>query len=294
MPDLPAGFWSGWIIVLAVTGFAGLAWLVVSIYLQPHARTHEDDEPVWDETLREGSSPAPMWWFWFILAAMVFSVIYLMLYPGLGSYAGALKWSQGGQFAEHQQDFTSEFADVRAAMLQQATAELALNPQAMDAAQTLFSANCSACHGAGASGQANMFPDLRDTDWQWGGTPEQIEQTIRNGRTAVMIPWQAVLGEEGVSNVAAFVQTMAAGGNLEGHPGQAQYMQLCIACHGPTGDGNPLLGAPRLNDAIWLYGGSEEVVAHSISLGRNGQMPAFGERLDDLEIKLLVAWLSGQ
>jgi cytochrome c oxidase cbb3-type subunit III len=294
MPDLPSGFWSGWIIVLAVTGFAGLAWLVVSVYLQPHSPDHDQNEPVWDGTLREGSSPAPMWWFWFILAAMIFSVVYLMLYPGLGAYAGALKWSQGGQFAEHQLHFSSEFAAVRASLLQQTTSELARNPQAMDAAETLFSANCSACHGADARGQASTFPNLRDVDWQWGGTPEQIEQTIRNGRTAVMIPWQTVLGEQGVLDVPRFVQTMAAGGDVQGHAGQAQYMQLCIACHGPAGDGNLLLGAPRLNDAIWLYGGGDETVVHSIGLGRSGQMPAFAARLDDLEIKLLVAWLGAE
>jgi len=292
MADLPAEFWSGWIIVLVVTSFAGLTWLVMSVYLQPSTADHGEDEPVWDGTLREGSSPAPIWWFWLILALMVFSVIYLMLYPGLGAYAGAFKWSQGGQLADHMQDFAGEFAAVREQLEQLTLAELAQDPVAMDAAANLFAANCAACHGIEARGQASLFPNLRDSDWQWGGAPEQIEQTIRNGRTAVMIPWQAVLGDEGVRNVGSFVEVMAAGGKVDGHPGQAQYMQVCIACHGPDGDGNPLLGAPRLNDAVWLYGGSSDAVTHSISLGRNGQMPAFAGRLDDLQIKLLVAWLS--
>jgi cytochrome c oxidase cbb3-type subunit 3 len=69
-------------------------------------------------------------------------------------------------------------------------------------------------------------------------------------------------------------------------------MQLCVGCHGPTGDGNPLLGAPRLNDDIWLYGSSTAAVSQTLSQGRGGQMPAFGQRLDDLQIKLLVAWLA--
>jgi cytochrome c oxidase cbb3-type subunit 3 len=291
MADLPAEFWSGWIVVLVVTSFAGLAWLVLSVYLQTPAE-HAGEDPVWDETLREGNSPAPIWWFWLILSFMVFSVIYLMLYPGLGSYAGALKWSQGGQLEDHQQQFMSEFAKVRADLQQQSLAELAANRVAMDAAENLFRGNCAACHGAEASGQANLFPNLRDADWQWGGEPAQIEQTIRNGRTAVMVPWQAALGDEGVRDAAAFVQAMAAGEAVEGLPGQAQFMQFCFACHGPTGDGNPLLGAPRLNDTTWLYGGSLDALTHSISIGRNGQMPAFADRLDDLQIKLLVAWLS--
>lgn len=290
MADLPADFWSGWIILLFVVGFIGLGWLVLSVYFLPSAHDHGSEEPVWDDTLREGSSPAPVWWFWMILAAMVFSVIYLMLYPGLGSYAGALKWSQGGQVQDHTRDYIDEFAAVRAELLALSEDELAVHPQAMAAAIRLFRDNCAACHGENAHGQAALFPSLRDADWQWGGSADQIGQTIRNGRQAVMIPWLAVLGDVGVNNVAAYVQTLANGGE-QGHPGQAQYQQLCIACHGPSGDGNPLLGAPRLNDDIWLYGGEIDAIRTSISAGRNGQMPAFSERLDELQIKLLVGWL---
>ena len=81
-------------------------------------------------------------------------------------------------------------------------------------------------------------------------------------------------------------------GNTNGHPGQAQYNQLCIACHGLDGSGNTMFGAPSLIDEVWLYGDSDEAVQHSIGVGRTGKMPAFGERLDDTQIRLLVAWLT--
>jgi cytochrome c oxidase cbb3-type subunit III len=290
MAELPSDFWSGWVIVLTLTSFAGLVWLVLSVYLLPDAADHGPEEPVWDETLREGQSPAPVWWFWFILAAMVFSVIYLMLYPGLGSYAGALRWSQGGQLEDHQQDFEREFAAVRETLLAQDVTALAVDPLAMDLAQRLFRDQCSACHGTAALGQASLFPNLRDPEWQWGGSAEQIEQTIRNGRQAMMVAWQPVLGDEGVDNVAAYVATLANGGE-QGHSGQLQYQQFCFACHGMSGEGNVLLGAPALNDREWLYGGDPDSIRTSIATGRNGQMPAFGDKLDDLQIKVLVAWL---
>lgn len=293
MADMPQDFWSGWIILITVFSFAGLAWLLASIYWDRADEAHAAEDPVWDGNLREGANPAPLWWFWLILAAMVFSVVYLMLYPGLGSYAGAFRWSQGGQYEAHVDDFGAEFAATRAGLLEMPLAELAADAAAMRSARRLFLDNCSACHGADAQGQAGLFPDLRDADWQWGGSVEQIEQTIRNGRTAVMIPWQQVLGEEGVGNVAGFVGTLAAGG-AQGHPGQAQYLQLCVACHGPTGDGNPLLGAPRLNDGIWLYGGDDASLRVSIAQGRNGLMPAFSAKLDDVQIRLLLAWLAPQ
>jgi len=290
MADMPADFWSGWVIVLTVTSFIGLLWLVLGIFLQAPARDHGPDDPVWDGTLREGSNPAPVWWFWLILAAMVFSVVYLMLYPGLGSYAGAFRWSQVSQVTDHNEDFVREFAAVRSNLLAMDIEELATSPVAMSAAIRLFRDQCAACHGSDASGQANLFPNLRDPAWQWGGSAAQIEQTIRNGRLAVMVPWQAILGDAGIANVAAYVQTLAGGGE-QGHPGQAQYQQFCVACHGMGGEGNVLLGGPMLSDPEWLYGGDSDSIHTSIAAGRNGQMPAFAGKLDDLQIRLLTAWL---
>lgn len=290
MADLPQGFWSGWIIVLFSVGLAGLLWVVLGVFFgkdKGHGSAHE---PVWDGNLKEGDSPAPLWWFWMILSAMVFSVIYLMLYPGLGSFAGAFRWSQGGQLDTNQHLYELEFADARAALQQRTPEELARDPVAMHAAQRLFMDNCAACHGADAGGQANHFPNLRDADWLWGGDAAQIEQSIRNGRSGVMIPWQAVLGDEGVANVADFVAGFASG-PAEDHPGRQQYMTLCVACHGPDGAGNILLGAPRLNDDVWLYGGDIESIKYTLVNGRNGMMPAFEGKLDDLQVKLLVAWL---
>jgi cytochrome c oxidase cbb3-type subunit 3 len=137
-----------------------------------------------------------------------------------------------------------------------------------------------------------MFPDLTDAEWQWGGTAAQIESTIRGGRIAAMVSWSQILGgDEGVSRVANYVRVLGSDA-AAGHPGQAQYNTFCIACHGATGSGNVTLGAPNLVDDVWLYGDSEEAVHESIANGRSGEMPAFGERLDDTQIRLLVALLT--
>ncbi|HEX4881846.1 MAG TPA: cytochrome-c oxidase, cbb3-type subunit III [Porticoccaceae bacterium] len=294
MADMPADFWSGWIILLSVVSFSGLVWLVLSVYFRragPERGQVTGEDPVWDENLHEGDNPAPFWWFWLLLAAMVFSVLYLMFYPGLGSYAGALKWSQGGQFAEHQDRFQAEFAAPRAALAGQDGAALAADRAAMAVAANLFQEHCAACHGKAARGQAALFPDLRDGDWQWGGTAEQIEQTIRQGRNAVMPGWQRVLAATDLQAVGEFVGGLSAGAGAD-HPGRPVFQQYCAACHGASGEGNPLLGAPRLNDAIWLYGGTPEAIAATVAAGRNGQMPAFAGRLDAMQIRLLVAWLA--
>ena len=120
--DMPSDFWGGWIVTITVASFLALLWLVIDIYRGgPDGNEHE----VWDETLREGTKPAPLWWFWFILALMIISVVYLMLYPGLGRWAGALGWSQHGQISERFVDFEGQFGTQRRYVLEQPLAELA-------------------------------------------------------------------------------------------------------------------------------------------------------------------------
>lgn len=293
MSDMPSDFWSGWIIVLTVVSFIGLGWAIFSIYSSDNvAQDGGEDEPVWDGNLREGSNPAPMWWFWFILALMVFSVLYLMLYPGLGSFQGALKWSQGGRLDSSLATYESEFGGMRQLIAEAKLETLQADESYMHSAQRVFDRNCAVCHGYDAAGQANMFPNLTDTAWQWGGRPEQIEQSIRGGRVAAMVGWSQVLGgDDGVRNVAAYVRVVGTSA-AEDHPGKQQYDMFCVACHGPTGAGNVALGAPSLADDVWLYGNSDEALFESIAHGRAGQMPAFGERLDDTQIRLLVALLT--
>ena len=222
---------------------------------------------------------------------MVFSVIYLMLYPGLGAYAGALKWSQGGRLTDSFSDYQSEFGGIRELIAQGKLETLRANPSFVSSAQGVFDRNCAVCHGYDAAGQAATFPDLTDADWQWGGTPAQIEQSIRGGRNAVMVGWSAVLGDDGVVQMVDYVKRLGIN-SADGHPAQAQYNQLCVACHGIDGKGNPVLGAPNLTDDIWLYGNSNADLRYTIAVGRSGEMPAFGERLDDTQIRLLVMLLA--
>ncbi len=290
MADLPTGFWAGWIAVVTIVSLIGLGWLVFSVYFSQNAEHEETEGPVWDSNLREGSHPAPMWWFWLILALMVFSVIYLMLYPGLGSYQGALKWSQGGRLNESLAQYEAEFGGIRRLVAQAEVETLQADSAIMTSAQRVFDRNCAVCHGYDAAGQASYFPDLTDSEWQWGGSEAQIEQTIRSGRNAVMVGWEVVLGADGVDQVADFLTVLGTDAAAD-HPGQTQYNQLCIACHGPDGSGNAVLGAPSLVDDVWLYGNSAEALVHSIAIGRAGIMPAFEDRLDDTQIKMLVALL---
>ena len=130
-----------------------------------------------------------------------------------------------------------------------------------------------------------------DIDWQWGASPEQIERTIRGGRVASMPAWNPILGEDAVNDIANYLLLLGEPG-AESHVGKPQYEQNCAACHAVDGSGNALLGAPNLADDIWLYGGDVATLRLSVGGGRAGVMPGFDSRLDDTQIKLLVAMLA--
>ena len=291
MASVASGFWAGWVVTITVVSVIGLVWLILSVY-SARDDSAEVASHLWDETLREGTTPAPLWWFWLILALLAFSVVYLILYPGLGAYAGALRWSQGSRLADSVALYEHNFAPERARIAQAPIAELQRDPTAMRSAWHLFNNNCTACHGSDARGQASLFPNLTDADWQWGGDEAQLTQTITQGRTAVMPPWAAALGDEGVTKMADYVLALSKGGAPADGDAAQQYLMFCSACHGQNGAGQPALGAPALNDAVWLYGGTPTAVRESIANGRTGTMPAFAARLDATEIKLLAAWLA--
>lgn len=160
----------------------------------------------------------------------------------------------------------------------------------MSAADAIFQANCAMCHRTSGQGQANLFPALTDNDWQWGNSLDQIEQSLRAGRRAMMPAWNASLDEGKVDQVAGYIRTMGNGGKIPGNdPGRQIYNQYLYRL---SWDGNPMLGAPNLTDDIWLYGGSGSALRSTISNGRAGVMPAFQDRLDEVQIRLLLAWLS--
>ncbi len=291
--DLPTGFWAGWITVVTLTSLAALAWLVFSVYFSADSKK-QDESHVWDETLEEGSNPAPMWWFWLILSAMVFSVVYLMLYPGLGSFKGVLEWSQGGRLDESVASYSQYFGPIRTEIANASLESLQEDEAIMASARRIFDRKCGICHGADAKGQVSRFPDLTDDDWQWGGSAVQIEQSIRIGRQAQMVGWREVLGDDGVAEVAHYVRSLR-DPDSETHDvskGRTSYNQFCVACHGPDGEGNIALGAPTLLDDEWLYGSGTEEIEQTVAYGRYGQMPAFNDRLDDTQIRMLVAWLT--
>lgn len=293
MIDLPNTFWSGWVLVLTIGSGAVLVWLVVNVYFSDAAVNEDAHDQVWDENLKEGSNAPPLWWFWLIFVALIFSVCYLLLYPGLGSFQGALKWSQSKRLAESTALHALQFQQQQNELTTLDTKALAGDAKAMKTAAKIFANHCGSCHGPNGQGQA-QFPDLTDNQWQWGNDATAIKTSITQGRTAIMPGWAGVLDEVAIDAVARHVKALGTGAQTESGKdtlGAETYANLCASCHGAEAGGNPAVGAPSLIDDEWLYGDSEFAIRQSIALGRSGIMPAHGERLSAFQIALLTAWL---
>ena len=247
---------------------------------------------VWDEDLRELNNPLPRWWLGLFLLTVVFGLVYLLLYPGLGNFPGLKGWTQIEQHRRQTERAEAVLAKTFAPFEGRSVVELASDADALRIGRNLFLNNCATCHGSDARG-APGFPNLTDADWLWGGAPETIYESIANGRTGVMMPWREVLGDAGVEDMVAYVLSLSGRKLPAGDVarGKQKFAEICAACHGPDARGNPLVGAPNLTDNTWLHGGSVAAVRETIANGRQGQMPAHLDLLGEARVKLLAAYV---
>ncbi len=223
---------------------------------------------------------------------LFFGIGYLLLYPGSGVFGGAFKWSETGQYDQEMRVAEQKYGPLFEKYRTQELAAVAANPEALNMGKRLFMTYCTGCHGSDAGGGPG-YPNLRDSDWLYGGEPEQIKASIMNGRSGAMPAWGAMLGQEGVFNVSEYVISLSGrkASADAAAAGKEKFQQVCAACHGADGKGNQALGAPNLTDNIWLYGGSQAAIMKTISEGRNGRMPAHGEFLGEAKVHLLAAYI---
>jgi cytochrome c oxidase cbb3-type subunit 3 len=288
-------FNSGWSVFIAVVTVVSLVACLALLVIAAKRRVMADDNTtghVWDEDVRELNNPLPRWWMWLFVITVVFSAIYLALYPGLGSMAGALKWSSMGQFEAEQAKARETIAPIYAKYASMAAEQLAKTPEAMAIGERLYLNNCSQCHGSDARG-GKGFPDLTDGDWLGGSGADYIAKTIAEGRQGAMPPMAAAIGTgDDVRNVANYVLSLSGSphDNVAAQLGKAKFA-ACAACHGPDGKGNQAIGAPNLTDKVWLHGWGEQTIVAMINSGKTNVMPPQGRLLTPDQVHVLAAYV---
>lgn len=300
MSDFVNEFWNWYVILIVVVSIVacGVFLWSQSIHHPGGAQTSDTTGHVWDETLEEYNNPLPRWWMWLFYLTVLFALAYGILYPTFGSFQGVFDWSSRGQYSKEVASTDAQVKPLFDKYLKMDLYAVAADKDAMEMGGRLYQTYCVQCHGATAQGSRDKgFPNLTDKDWQWGGTPEAIVETISNGRMGAMPPYggnpEAVGGEEGAKEVANYVRSLSGLTHDAGlaAKGKERFNTVCFACHGQDGKGMQAVGAPNLTDKAWLYGSSEARIVETITKGRTNQMPAWKEFLGEAKIHLLAAYV---
>ncbi len=290
-----SNFWHWYVIIITVVTILACFWLLQwtkGISNRDEGEGTGTTGHVWDEDLVELNNPLPRWWLQLFYITIAFSFIYLALFGGFGNYPGVLGWSQENQYNEEMQAANEAQEAIFSRYRQLDNETLITDPEANATGQRLFANNCAMCHGSDARG-ARGFPSLADDDWLYGNNFDTVMQSITNGRAGMMPVMVGGLDEVAINNLVAYVQSLS-GMDVDtamATQGKASFDMLCIACHGVDGSGNQALGAPRLNDEIWLYGGEAETIRKTVTEGRNGNMPAHKDLLSEDRRRLLAAYV---
>ncbi len=296
MSDFLSSGWSTYIALVALLGIFWCIWLLFSQRKVKVVHTPDgevaDTGHVWDGDLRELNNPLPRWWMWMFLFSCIFGLVYLVLFPGLGSFPGIMGYSTRGSLMQSMETSNEELKPVMAKYVNMDIVDVAADPKALEMGQRLFLNSCAQCHGSDAGG-AKGFPNLADGDWLYGGSPENIKATITYGRGGAMPAFGAVLTSVQIKDVANYIRSLSGlpVDDLKAARGAEVFKTYCAACHGPDAKGNIAIGAPNLTDKTWLYGSSENTITETLLKGRNGVMPAQDKVLSPEKIQLLTAYV---
>lgn len=295
--SLPS-FWSAWIIVITLGTIVVSTWLLFAnrkTDKTPDAEGNVETTGHAADEIEEYDNPLPKWWFQLYVGTIIFSIGYLILYPGLGNFAGVLGWTQEGQWEEEVAEAEERFTPIFAQYQEVPIPELAKDQEAMQVGERIYQNNCAVCHGSNAQGGYG-FPNLTNDDWLYGGEPENIMASLNNGRNGLMPSWQQ-LGENNIENLTQYTLSLSGLEHDEdrAEQGESTYMSVCAACHTPQGTGNTALGAPNLTNDIWLYLAPGQTVADSVRQtlrnGRNGHMPAQAAYIGEERVHLVAAYV---
>ncbi len=296
MADFFSSFWT---LFISAGTLGGIAWMVYLLIVNSKHTAPPPGEDVkstgheWDG-IEELNNPLPFWWVAMFYITIVFGIVYLLLYPGLGAAKGILGWSSQQAHSDEIAAADKRYGPLFEKYASVSIEELALDEDARRTGGRLFANHCAVCHGSDARG-ARGFPNLTDSDWLYGGAAKQIKTSIMNGRVGNMPAWEQSLGAEGVRNVTSYVLSLSGREvpDVEASAGEQTFATMCAACHQPSGEGMTALGAPDLTDGVWLYGASRGYIEETIAHGRKGVMPAHQELLGEDKVHVLAAYVYG-
>lgn len=288
-------FWSFWVAIITLGSIFGCVWLLYATRKSQTSDVETEEKMGHDfDGIEEYDNPLPKWWFHLFMATVIFALVYLILYPGLGNFQGLLKWTSTGQWEEEVRKADELYTPIFKAYAERSVEELAADNEAMKVGQRLYANSCALCHGSTGRGSLG-FPNLTDKDWLYGGSPDAIKTSIKDGRRGQM-PAKGLnpnMTSEDISNMTHYLLSFSGRSDdkVAIQAGSEMYQTACAACHGADAKGMQAIGAPDLTDNIWLYGGTPEKIKQTLVHGRAGVMPAQKDMMSAEKIHLLTAYV---
>jgi len=177
-------------------------------------------------------------------------------------------------------------------------------------------ATCIACHGVNGNSVNPSWPSLAGQHESYiAATLEAFKQplgsdnqTAEGGRYDVVMSGQTLaLNEQDMADLGAYFAAqkmagkvsdpslVAAGERLYRGGNKEAGVSACIACHGPSGRGNPPAGYPSVAGQHAVYTAKQLTDYRSAARkSDDGQiMRSVSERLTDDEIKAVAAYMQG-
>lgn len=286
-------FWNAWIFIITALFLVLILWLLLAnrkVAVKDSADPENRKTGHVYDGIEEYDNPLPRWWFLMFVFSIVFTVAYLIWYPGVWSGIGG--WSSTAELAGDQEDAQAQYAESYEVFAKMPVEELIHDNRAIKMGMRLFADNCAVCHGADGGGNFGI-PNLTDRDFLYGGSPELLRQSIAHGRQGNMPAWGPILGEKKIAALSEYVLKISGQAHAAeaANEGAGLFAQNCAACHGADGSGVQAIGAPNLTDAIWLYSGTREGIQHSLRNGLANAMPAQKESLREEKIHVLTAYV---
>lgn len=271
----------------------------------------------WDG-IREYDNPMPRWWLYTFYLCIIWAIGYTFFYPAWPLVASATQGLWGTEaagdtrlaVAAEIKRFDEANGPMKAKLvatdLTQITADPELDGYAKSAGAATFKTFCAQCHGAGAAGQQGGYPNLLDDDWLWGGDIEAIHTTITHGirnttDADARYSQMPAFGTDGLLEPAQIGEVVEYVLQISGQEhdatlaaaGATVFTDNCAACHMEDGSGDRAQGAPKLTDAVWLYGGDRATITETVTKARFGVMPNWNTRLSEDQIRAVAVYVHG-
>lgn len=295
MSDFTSNFWAIYVSGITLVSIAAcLLLLVVTGKMKATTASDNTTGHVWDGDLREMNNPLPRWWSFMFVFTIIFALVYFVLYPGLGNYAGTLGWTSAKLHQDEVDKGNAETAPIYAKFMAMTPEDMSKDAKAMAIGERLYGNNCAQCHASDARGNKG-FPNLTDGDWLHGGTTDKIKETLVGGRIGNMPPMAAAVGTpDDVKNVAQYVLSLSGSPHDSARAALGkEKFAVCAACHGVDGKGLQAVGAANLTDNIWLHGFGEGAIVEMINNGKVNVMPAQAGKLTEAQIHVLTSYIWG-